>query len=94
MQTIRPVNKRIVVKKADKVRKVADGSPFSSLPTNDNLGEVLFSDDERCPVGTRVYYSGKIDRFTLQGTEVHAMDFDNIIAILEDADDSEKEANG
>lgn len=93
MQTLRPVNQKIIVKKVDKLRKSTDGSPFSMLPTNDSLGEVIFSDHPDYTVGMKIYYSGKIDRFSLSGTEVHSMSHDNIIAILEDGYEH-KEVNG
>lgn len=73
-------NGYILVEQMDKVKKKSDSSPFTRPVINTNLGTVKYSSDDGCPIGMEVYFGGKYEKINVDGVEVLAMKFDNIIA--------------
>lgn len=83
--SLQMVNEFIIVKPLDKQNKKSEGSPFTQVVSSNNLGVVKHSSNPEFPEGTHVYFNGSSERIMVDGVEVLAMKWTNIVAKLVDS---------
>lgn len=79
----------IVVQKYDKIKK-QENSPFQSVVSNNNLGEVLESGDTDFAPGDVVYFLNKYERVNMDNTDVYVMKRENIFKVVSGAQDEQQ----
>lgn len=88
-----PVNNMILVERHDKGKqgKALGSNPFASVIASANLGIIKYANDT-CgfSVGDQVYFGSTFQTLMVEGAEVLAMKEDNVIAYLEETEESEK----
>ncbi len=90
---IKMLNGKIAV---TKINKHKSSAMFSVVESPDVIGLISYADeglikDSKVAIGMKICFGPKRERVTIGGKELEIMDFDNILAIIEDQEDeSEK----